>query len=511
MNLQMILTGVVALFLGIGVGFFWYKKTLNEKAKAFKAKMARAREIEEEILEEAKKKAENVVEEAKKKADQIKEQAEDKIIKLEEARMIKIDQIEARLLSREEKIDEKISKLDEDKEKLKAKDLEIQEIINTQNQKLSEIAKLTPEEAKEALFANMQQMYEVDIQKFVDKYKNIKKEEAEKEAAQIIARALPKMAGECVGEFTTILVDLPNEDIKGKLIGREGRNIAFFEKVTGTELMIDDTPMVVRLSCYDHEKRFIGKTTLERLVKDGRINPFYIEKIYNDVVANFEKIMSEKGEEALTLLNLPMMKPEIVRMIGQFSLRYSYGQNLRQHSIEVSKISESIAKEMGENTDLAKKAWLLHDIGKIQATTGQSHTQVGGEILRGHQMDPVIINAAESHHFDVPMTNIISWIVTAADTISASRPGARFNTKDLFIEKMGELEKLISGVHGVEKVHIMQAGREIMVFVNPKEVSDVQLEEVMKTIAEKIEEQLDYPGIIRVTAIRENKLIEYIK
>ncbi|MBP7842024.1 hypothetical protein KA037_05220 [Patescibacteria group bacterium] len=150
-------------------------------------------------------------------------------------------------------------------------------------------------------------------------------------------------------------------------------------------------------------------------------------------------------------------------------------------------------------------------MGKIQATTGQSHTQVGGEILRGHQMDPIIINAAESHHFDVPMTNIISWIVTAADTISASRPGARFNTKDLFIEKMGELEKLISGVHGVEKVHIMQAGREIMVFVNPKEVSDVQLEEVMKTIAEKIEEQLDYPGIIRVTAIRENKLIEYIK
>lgn len=318
--------------------------------------MARAREIEEEMLEQAKKKADSTIEDAKKRADQIREQAEDKIIKLEEARMIKIDQIEARLISREEKIDEKITKLDEDKEKLKAKDLEIQEIINEQTQKLSEIAKLKPEEAKEALFANIQKMYEVDIQKFVDKYKNIKREEAEKEAAQIIARALPKMAGECVGEFTTILIDLPNEDIKGKLIGREGRNIAFFEKVTGAELMIDDTPMVVRLSCYDHEKRFVAKLTLQRLVKDGRINPFYIEKIYNDVVANFEKIMSEKGEEALTLLNLPMMKPEIVRMIGQFSLRYSYGQNLRQHSIEVSKISESIAKEMGENTDLAKKA-----------------------------------------------------------------------------------------------------------------------------------------------------------
>lgn len=500
MNIMMILTGVVALFLGIGVGFFGYKKTLNERAKAFKAKMARVKEIEEEMLEEA-----------KKKADQIREQAEDKITKLEEARMVKIDQIESRLLAREEKIDEKIAKLDEDKERLKTKESEIQEIINQQNQKLSDIAKLKPEEAKEVLFENIKQMYEVDIQKFVDKYKGIKKEEAEKEAAQIIARALPKMAGECVGEFTTILVDLPNEDIKGKLIGREWRNIAFFEKITGAELMIDDTPMVVRLSCYDHEKRFIAKTTLQRLVKDGRINPFYIEKIHNDVLANFEKIMSEKGEEALTLLNLPMMKPEIVRMIGQFALRYSYGQNLRQHSIEVSKISEAIAKEMGENTDLAKKAGLLHDIGKIQAATGQSHTQVGGEILRGYQMDPVIVNAAESHHFDVPMTNIISWIVTAADTISASRPGARFNTKDLFIEKMGELEKLITGVHGVDKVYIMQAGREIMVFVNPSQVNDVELEEVLKTIAAKIEEQLDYPGIIRVTAIRENKIVDYIK
>lgn len=210
MNIMMILTGVVALFLGIGVGFFGYKKTLNERAKAFKAKMARVKEIEEEMLEEA-----------KKKADQIREQAEDKITKLEEARMVKIDQIESRLLAREEKIDEKIAKLDEDKERLKTKESEIQEIINQQNQKLSDIAKLKPEEAKEVLFENIKQMYEVDIQKFVDKYKGIKKEEAEKEAAQIIARALPKMAGECVGEFTTILVDLPNEDIKGKLIGRE--------------------------------------------------------------------------------------------------------------------------------------------------------------------------------------------------------------------------------------------------------------------------------------------------
>lgn len=345
MDSMMILGIVLALIFGVAIGYFGYKKSLTQKALEFKEKMARAKEMEEEIIEQARQKAE-----------QVRIQMEEKMAKLEEARMEKLDQIETRLAAREEKMDEKLNKLEQERESLKNKEKEIETVIKQQNDKLSEIAKLSTEEAKDQLFENIQKLYEEDIKKFVDKFKTIKKEEAEKEAAQIIARALPKMASESVGEFTTILVDIPNEDLKGKLIGREGRNIAYFEKLTGAELIIDDTPLVVRLSCYDHEKRFVAKTTLERLVKDGRINPFYIEKIYNDVVANFEKIMTEKGEEALTMLNLGMMKPEIVRMIGQFTLRYSYGQNLRNHSIEVAKISEAIAKEMGLSTDLAKKA-----------------------------------------------------------------------------------------------------------------------------------------------------------
>ena len=281
--------------------------------------------------------------------------------------------------------------------------------------------------------------------------------------------------------------------------------------MTGVELIVDDTPLTVRVSSFDSEKRYIASTMLQKLIKDGRINPFYIEKTYNEVVADLQNLLIEKGKEALALLNIPMMKPDLVKMIGQYYLRYSYGQNLRQHSIEVAKISEAIATELGLDPILAKKAGLFHDIGKIIANTGESHSLIGGETLKKMGMDPAIVNAAEAHHYDVPITSPIAWIVAAADAISASRPGARFNTKELFIEKMGELEKLIYEIQGIDKVHIMQAGREIMVYVNPKEISDTQLETLLKDIGTKIEEKLDYPGIIRVTGIRETKIIEFLR
>lgn len=500
MDIITIIGYVIAAILWGTIGFFWYKKTLTEKAKQFKIRMSKAREIEEDILEKA-----------KEKADEIREKAEEKAQNIEEKRMEKMAILENKILEREEKLDQKLEKIEQSKEALREREKEIDEIIKEQNNKLAEIAKLTPEQAKQELLDNIEKSSQTEIKSFIDKRKMIKKEESEKEAAQIIARSLPKMAGEATGEFTSVLVDIPNEDFKGKLIGREGRNINYFEKITGAELIVDDTPLVVRLSCYDHEKRFIARTTLERLIKDGKINPVYIEKLYNEVLSELDTILLEKGKEALTILNLTMMKPEIVKLVWQFYLRYSYGQNLRNHSIEVAKISEAIAIEMGEDPLLAKKAGLLHDIGKIQATTWQSHTKVWGEILRKYSMDDTIINAAESHHYDIPMTNTISRIVTAADGISASRPGARFNTKELFIEKMGELESTVNSVEGIDKVHIMQAWREIMVYVDPKKISDDQLENVLKQIANNIEEKLDYPWIIRVAAIRESKIVDYIK
>jgi len=496
----MIVWLVVALWVGAVWWFFGYKKTLTEKAIKFKERMSKAKELEEEILEEARKRADQTVQRAEEKAD-----------KIEEQRLKKMEEIQNKLLAREERMDEKLEKLEQEKEKILEKQKEVQKIVNQQTEKLSEISKLSKEDAKKELFSNMEVEYKKEIKEFVEKMKTIKTEEADKEASSIIAKALPRISSESVNEFTVRSVDLPNEDYKGKLIGREWRNISFFEKLTGVELIIDDTPMVVRISSFDNEKRFVAATILKRLVKDGRINPHYIEKFYNQVIEELPNVLMEKGKEALTQLNIPMMNPEIVKHIGQLFLRYSYGQNIWLHSIEVAKIAEAIATELGLDPVMTKKAWLFHDIGKIVATTWQSHTALWAELLKKFWMDEIIINAAEAHHYDVPMTNPISWVIAAADAISASREWARYDTRELFVEKMSELEKLIKDISGIEKVYIMQAGREIMTYVDPDKVSDKDLEKVLKTIAEKIEEQLDYPGIIRVTAIRENKLVEFLR
>ena len=495
-----IVSAAISLAIGGAAGFYGYKKSLTEKQLRYKKKMERVKEIEEEMLDEAKKKAEVIL-----------EQAEVKAQKIEDQRLAKMEEIQNRLLLREEKMDQKLEKLEEEKMKIVEKQREADQLIDQQKMKLSEIAGIKPEEAKQQIMERVEAEHQEELIRYIEKFKTIKAEEASKEAAIIISQALPKVAADTVSEFTSKMIDLPSEEFKGKLIGREGRNISLFEKLTGVELLIDDTPLSVRISSFDCEKRFVAAKTLELLIKDGRINPFYIEKVFNQVTADLQTTLMEKGKEALTVLNIPMMKPEVVRAIGQFFLRYSYGQNLWIHSLEVAKTSEMIAIELGLDPALAKKAGLLHDVGKVLAGTGESHTKVWADMLRKWWMDPVIVNAAESHHYDVEMTHPISWIVAAADAMSASRPGARFDTKEFFIEKMGELEKLIREVEGVEKVHIMQAGREIMVFVNPKMISDLQVEGLLQTVGKKIEEQLDYPGIIRLTALRETKLIQYLR
>ena len=499
-------TLIVALLVAWGVivwwlaWFFGYKKTMTEKALKFKERMARAKEIEEEILEEAKNKGEQRIAEAEKKAE-----------KIEEQRLAKMEEIQNRLLDREEKMEQRLEKLEEEKKKVLELRQQAEDVVKQQMDKLSEIWKLSPKEAKEQIFAMIEKEQASEIERFVEKYKTIKTEEAENEAAKIIVQSLPKLATQNIDEFTTKTVDLPNEEFKGKLIWREWRNISFFEKTTWVELIIDDTPWCVKLSSFDHEKRFIAAQTLEKLVKDGRINPMYIEKIYNQVVADLEQTFIEKWKEALSILNLPMMSPEIVKTIWQFFLRFSYWQSLWQHSVEVARIAEAIAIEIWLDPVMAKKAWLLHDVGKILSTTWESHTKLWADLLRKRWMDPIIINAAESHHYDVAMTHPISWVVAAADAMSASRPGARFDTKELFIEKMWELEKLITEVNWVDKVHIMQAGREIMVYVDPKEIPDQEVEKVLEEIGVKIEDQLDYPGIIRISWIRETKIIQYLR
>lgn len=323
------------VLLGGAAGFFGYKKTLTEKAKKFKERIARVKEIEEDLLEEAKKKGEKII-----------NQAEEKAEKIEEQRLQKMEELQNRLLDREEKMDQRLEKLEEEKKKILELRQQADDIVKQQMQKLEEVGKLSAKEAKEQIFAAIEKENVEEINRFVEKYKTIKAEEAETEAAKVVVNSLQKVATQSVEEFTTKTVDLPNEEFKGKLIGREGRNISFFEKTTGVELIIDDTPGTVKLSSFDHEKRFIAAQTLEKLVKDGRINPMYIEKIYNQVIEELQNTFAEKGKEALNILNLPMMKPEVVQTIGQFFLRFSYGQSLWNHSVEVAKIAEAIAIEL---------------------------------------------------------------------------------------------------------------------------------------------------------------------
>jgi ribonuclease Y len=304
MDFGTILLILLALAIGGAGGFYGYKKTLTQKALQFKERMTKAKDLEEEILEQAKKKAE-----------QILAQAEERGQKAEDQRIQKMEVIQNRLLAREEKMDEKLEKLEQEKQKFNEKQKELDDAIKQQVEKLAELAGLSKEAARQLLLDQIQKEYEGDFSKYLEKLKNIKKEEADKEAAMIISKSLPRVAVDAVTEFTTKTVDLPNEDFKGKLIGREGRNISFLEKTTGVEMIVDDTPLVVRLSSFDSEKRYIAATTLQRLVKDGRINPFYIEKTYNEVVSEMDGLYNDKGKEALTMLNLPMMKPEIVKMI----------------------------------------------------------------------------------------------------------------------------------------------------------------------------------------------------
>lgn len=414
MSFLTILSYLVLLGVGGVGGYIVYQRVRKEELSAYKKKIGKAEHIAAEIVE----KAEKNLKEAEEKARLALENAQRDIDK----RYEKIDQVEERLIQKEEKIDQKYDSLEKEKENIAKKSQELDALSQEQREKLSQIAKLSYDDAKQELLSIVEQEQKKDILAFVEKFKTIKQEEAEKESVSLLTKILPRIAMNSVSEYTVSSIDIPSEDVKGKLIGREGRNVSYFEKISGVEVLIDDTPLIVKLSSYDPEKRYIATETLKRLVKDGRINPVYIEKTYTEVLNSLEDLLIDKGKEALQMLNLPMMKPDVMRMIGQFHLRYSYGQNLWIHSIEVARIAESLAVEMGLDGLLAKRAGLLHDIGKVVAANGQSHTKIGAEVLRKYGFDDVIVNAAEAHHYDVPITHPIGWIVTAADALSAGRP-----------------------------------------------------------------------------------------
>jgi ribonuclease Y len=483
------------------------------------------------------KKAEDLIEAAKKDVEKLKRDAaleqkeEANRLKMETDKEIKekkeeIKESEARLLQRENNIDKRdeISQkreqaLDERDEKLTEKQTEIQniksEVEDTKKQQLELLQKISgfsKDKAKEMVMSQVKECMSKEIAEYLRESENDAKLTADKKAQELIVTSMQRYASDIASEQTVTVVELPNEEMKGRLIGREGRNIRTIEAITGVDLIIDDTPEAVVLSSFDPLRREIARVTLETLIKDGRIHPTRIEELYDKVSKDIHQQIIQYGQDATFELGLTKFDPALIETIGKLHFRTSYGQNALEHSIEVAQLSGTIAGELGLNVLLAKRAGLLHDIGKaIDHEVEGSHVSIGVDIAKKYHEDPVVINAIASHHGDEPATSVIATIVAIADALSASRPGARNDSLENYIKRLSQLEDVSNEIKGVDKSYALQAGRELRVIVKPEDVSDLEAHQIAREVKEKIEATMKYPGTIKITVVRETRVQEEAK
>ena len=388
----------------------------------------------------------------------------------------------------------------------------MESIIKEQIALLEKISGFSKEKAREMVLKKVEEEMNREISVYLKEREDEAKLEADRKAKEMIVSSMQRYSSDVTSEQTVSTVELPNDEMKGRIIGREGRNIRTIEAVTGVDLIIDDTPEVIVLSSFDPLRREIAKVTLETLIKDGRIHPARIEELYDKVCEDYKKIIREKGEEALFELGISRVDPEIVELVGKLAFRTSYGQDALAHSKEVAHLAGLMASEIGENVSLAKRAGLLHDIGKaIDFEVEGSHVEIGADIAKKHGEDKVVINAIESHHGDKKAEYIISELVAIADALSASRPGARNDSLENYVKRLEELENIGNSIEGVEKTFAMQAGRELRVMVKPDQIDDLSSYKVAREIKDKIEETMQYPGTIKVVVIRETRAEEVAK
>ena len=488
-------------------------------------------------LMNASKKVQNLLDNAKKEADKLKRDSileakeENHRLKVELDKETKekkqeIKDSEERLLAREESMDRRDQTLQnreqmlEDKEQglilkqkeIQEKQMELEETKEEQLKLLEKIAGYTKKQARELIMKKVEDMMNLEITSYIKDREAEAKLQADKSSKEMLVSTMQRYAADIAGEQTVTVVTLPNDEMKGRIIGREGRNIRTIEAVTGVDLIIDDTPEALVLSSFDPYRREIARLTLETLIKDGRIHPSRIEEVYNKTVKEMKANLIEIGNNALFELGITKMDPELVETIGKLHFRTSYGQNALKHSLEVANLAGLLAGELGENITLAKRAGLLHDIGKaIDHEVEGSHVELGANLAKKYGENEIVINAIESHHGDTEPTSIISTIVAIADTISASRPGARNDSLENYIKRLTELEQIGNEVEGVEKAYAVQAGRELRVIVKPEEIDDLESHKVARNIKNKIEENLQYPGTIKVVVVRETRVTEEAK
>lgn len=480
----------------------------------------------EKLLEKAKKEAEKIKKdfllEAKEEEHKLKIEI-DKEIKnkkaelgdLEEKLLIREGNIERRdqtLQNREQMLEEKENNIINKQKELQKEQVELEDIKQEQIKLLESIAGYSKNQAREMVLKKVEEMMNLEIAAYIKDREAEAKLEVDRKAKAMLTSSMQKYAGDVASEQTVTVVTLPNDEMKGRIIGREGRNIRTIEAVTGVDLIIDDTPEAIVLSSFDPLRREIARLTLEDLIKDGRIHPARIEEIYDKVTKDINAQILEYGESALFELGITKMDPELVEILGKLHFRTSFGQNALQHSIEVAHLAGILASEIGENVSIARRAGLLHDIGKsIDHEIEGSHVELGAQLAKKYKENEVVINAIESHHGDKEPTSIISELVAIADTLSASRPGARNDSSENYIKRLQELEGIAKSIDGVDKTFAVQAGRELRVIVQPEKIDDLGSYKVARDIKNRIEQELQYPGTIKVTVIRETRAIEEAK
>ena len=500
--------GVICFFLGIR-----YRKTVSEQ------EISRAEEAGKRIINEAIKSAETKKKEAllEAKEEILKNRSEYE--KEEKSRRADLQRQENRLQQKEENLDRKTEALEKREESLAQKHAaidkeneEIKVIKRSQTEMLERISGFTAEEAKAYLIAQVEAEVTHETALKIKEVESRMKEECEARAREVVAQAIQRCAADQVAEMTVSVVPLPNDEMKGRIIGREGRNIRTIETLTGVDLIIDDTPEAITVSCFEPVRREIARLALEKLIADGRIHPTRIEEMVEKARREVENTIKAAGERAVFECGVPTLHPELVKMLGRLHYRTSYGQNVLQHSIEVSHIAGMMASELGADVQAAKRAGLLHDLGKaVDHELEGTHVSLGVEFARKYKEREDIIHAIEAHHNDVEPRTVVACLVQAADAISAARPGARRENLENYIKRLEQLETITGSYPGVDKAYAIQAGREVRVMVRPEQVSEDQMVILARDLAKKIEEEMEYPGQIKVHVLRETKVIEYAK
>lgn len=514
-QIAIIVTGVVTLLV-VGAIILYLS---NSKLKTAKEILGNAETDSKRILEDSKRDAEALKKEAaleaKDEAFKLKSEAEKEV----RERRSEVQRLERRTIQKEESLDKKMEQLEKKEENLakKVQDLtlketEAEELLSKRREELERIASLSQEDAKQLLMSEVRGEVQRDLTMMVKEMETKAKEEADKKAREIITTSIQRCAADHVSETTVHVVSLPNDEMKGRIIGREGRNIRTLETLTGVDLIIDDTPEAVILSSFDPIRREVAKLTLEKLIVDGRIHPARIEEMVDKSKKDVENSIKEEGEQASFEIGIHGIHPELLKLLGRLKFRTSYGQNVLKHSIEVANLAGLMASELGLDVTLAKRAGLLHDIGKaVDHEVEGPHALIGADLAKKYHESALVVNAIGAHHGDVEMMSMEAVLVQAADAISAARPGARRETLENYIKRLQKLEEIANSYEGVEKSYAIQAGREIRIIVKPDVVDDAGAMLMARSIVKRIEDEMEYPGQIKINVIRETRSVDYAK